>query len=104
MSPALIRCSACGCRTGHPVGAELVIDGGDLRHRCTVVVGHDASDLCQDLLGGFLLSGEPVRLVHALVAVLGVGAELAIHDGDLRHRWAVVVGHDHRSWRYDCCI
>jgi hypothetical protein len=33
-----------------------------------------------------------------------VGAELVIHDGDLRHRCTVVVGHDRRSWRYDCCI
>jgi hypothetical protein len=33
-----------------------------------------------------------------------VGAELAIHGGDLRHRWTVAVGHDRRSWRYDCCI
>jgi predicted esterase len=28
-----------------------------------------------------------------------VGAELVIDSGDLRHRWAVVVGHDRRSWR-----
>jgi hypothetical protein len=34
----------------------------------------------------------------------GVGAELAIHGGDLRHRWTVAVGHDRRSWRYHCCI
>jgi hypothetical protein len=34
----------------------------------------------------------------------GVSAELAIHGGDLPHRWAVVVGHDRRSWRYDCYI
>jgi hypothetical protein len=86
------------------VGAELLIDGGDLRHRCTVVVGHDASICVKIFWEASLLSGEPVRLVHALVAVLGVGAELAIHGGDLRHRWAVVVGHDRRSWRYDCCI
>jgi hypothetical protein len=33
-----------------------------------------------------------------------VGAELAIHGGDLRHHWTVVVGHDRRSWRYDCSI
>ena len=33
-----------------------------------------------------------------------VGAELAIHGGDLRHRGTVVVGHDRRSWRCDCCI
>jgi hypothetical protein len=33
-----------------------------------------------------------------------VGAELVIHGGDLRHRGPVVVGHDRRSWRYDCCI
>jgi hypothetical protein len=33
-----------------------------------------------------------------------VGAELLIHGGDLRHRWTVVVGHDRRSRRYDCCI
>jgi hypothetical protein len=33
-----------------------------------------------------------------------VGAELAIHGGDLRHRWTVVVRHDRRSWRYDCYI
>ena len=26
-----------------PVGAELVIRGGDLRRRCTVAVGHDVS-------------------------------------------------------------
>jgi hypothetical protein len=25
-----------------------------------------------------------------------VGAESVIHGGDLRHRWSVVVGHDHR--------
>jgi hypothetical protein len=35
---------------------------------------------------------------------LPVGAELAIHGGDLRDRGTVVVGHDRRSWRYDCCI
>jgi CBS domain-containing protein len=34
----------------------------------------------------------------------GVGAELAIHGGDLRDRWTAAVGHDRRSWRYDCCI
>jgi hypothetical protein len=33
-----------------------------------------------------------------------VGAELAIHGGDLRHLCPVAVGHDRRSWRYDCCI
>jgi len=33
-----------------------------------------------------------------------VGAELVIHGGDLRRRWAVAVGHDRRPWRYDCCI
>jgi len=33
-----------------------------------------------------------------------VGAELAIHDGDLRHRWAVAVGNDRRPWEYDCYI
>jgi len=33
-----------------------------------------------------------------------VGAELAIHGGDLRDRWTVAVGHDRRSWQYDCCI
>jgi hypothetical protein len=33
-----------------------------------------------------------------------VGAELVIHGGGLRHRWPVVVGHDRRSWRYNCCI
>ena len=31
-----------------------------------------------------------------------VGAELAIHGGDLKHCWTVAVGHDRRSWRYDC--
>jgi hypothetical protein len=34
---------------------------------------------------------------------LPVGAELAIHGGELRNRWTVTVGHDRRSWRYDCC-
>jgi hypothetical protein len=29
---------------------------------------------------------------------------LVIHGGDLRHRWMAVVGHDRRSWRYDCSI
>src|SRR5947209_930926 len=33
-----------------------------------------------------------------------VGAELAIHGGDVGHRGAVAVGHDRRSWRYDCYI
>jgi hypothetical protein len=33
-----------------------------------------------------------------------VGAELVIHGGDLRHHWMAVVGHDRRSWRYDCSI
>jgi site-specific DNA recombinase len=33
-----------------------------------------------------------------------VGAESVIHGGDLRHRWPVVVGHDRRSWLYDCFI
>jgi hypothetical protein len=33
-----------------------------------------------------------------------VGAEQVIRVSDLRHRWAVVVGHDRRSWRFDCCI
>jgi ABC-type transporter Mla maintaining outer membrane lipid asymmetry ATPase subunit MlaF len=32
------------------------------------------------------------------------GAGLVVHGGDLRHRWTVAVGHDRRSWRYDCCI
>lgn len=31
-------------------------------------------------------------------------AELLIHGGGLRHRRGVVVGHDRRSWRYDCSI
>jgi hypothetical protein len=34
----------------------------------------------------------------------GVGAELVIHGGDLRHRWTVTIGHDRLSWRYDCYI
>jgi hypothetical protein len=34
----------------------------------------------------------------------GVGAELVVHSGDLRHRWTVIVGHDRRPWRYDCYI
>jgi hypothetical protein len=33
-----------------------------------------------------------------------VGAEQLIHVSDLRHRWTVAVGHDRRSWRFDCCI
>jgi hypothetical protein len=36
--------------------------------------------------------------------VAGVGAELVIHGGDLRHRWTVTIGHDRLSWRYDCYI
>ena len=27
-----------------------------------------------------------------------MGAELVIHGRDLRHRWAVTVGRDHRPW------
>jgi hypothetical protein len=34
----------------------------------------------------------------------GVGAELAIHGGDLRHRWTVAFRHARGSWRYDYCI
>jgi hypothetical protein len=34
----------------------------------------------------------------------GVGAELVIHGGDLRYRWAVVIRHDRPLWHYDCCI
>jgi hypothetical protein len=33
-----------------------------------------------------------------------VGAEPVIHGGDLRRCLTVVVGHDRRSWRYDCSI
>jgi hypothetical protein len=43
-------------------------------------------------------------ILSALIRLL-VGAELAIHVGDLRHRWTVANrGHDRRSWRYDCYI
>jgi hypothetical protein len=38
-----------------------------------------------------------------LPELVPVGAELVIHAGDLRHRQTVVIGHDRRSWRYDCC-
>jgi len=31
-----------------------------------------------------------------------VGAELVIHRGDLRHCGMAFMGHDRRSWRYDC--
>jgi hypothetical protein len=47
---------------------------------------------------------DPFDEPHAVLAVQGVGAELAIHGGDLGHRWTAVVGHDRRSWRCDCCI
>jgi hypothetical protein len=33
-----------------------------------------------------------------------VGAELVIHGRDLRYRWTVTVGHDHRMWRFNCSI
>jgi hypothetical protein len=33
-----------------------------------------------------------------------VGAELVIHGGDLRYRWAAAVRHDRPPWHYDCCI
>ena len=43
-------------------------------------------------------------LWQARTKCLVVGAESAIHGGDLRHRGTVVIGHDRRSWRCDCCI
>ena len=41
---------------------------------------------------------------QAPLAPKRVGAEWAIHGGDLRHRWTVAVWHDRRSRRYDCSI
>jgi hypothetical protein len=37
-------------------------------------------------------------------SLMPVGAEQLIHNGDLRHRLRVAVGHDRRPWRYDCSI
>lgn len=44
--------------------------------------------------------------VTARVTTFGTvqGAELVIHGGDLRYRWAVVIRHDRPLWHYDCCI
>ncbi|HEY3689796.1 MAG TPA: hypothetical protein VGL46_05770 [Pseudonocardiaceae bacterium] len=44
------------------------------------------------------------RLTWPDRAILSTLTELAIHGGDLRHRWTVAVGHDRRSWRYRCCV
>ena len=76
--------------TSRAVGVTVLLSLGVL-HRC-----HGAS-----------LTGGPS---HAYIrssecrSQVGVGAELVIHGGDLRCRWTVVVVHDRRSWRYDCCI
>jgi hypothetical protein len=51
---------------------------------------------------GLLASRTAAKNVEILI--LRVGAERAIHGGDLRDRWTVAVGHDRRSWRYDWCI
>jgi hypothetical protein len=70
------------------VDAKPVIDGADPRHHWKWASG--------------MIAGVATRLLYLVFR--RVGAELAIHGGDLVHRWAVMVGQDRRSWRYDCCI
>ncbi|HXT43778.1 MAG TPA: hypothetical protein VN748_06630 [Pseudonocardiaceae bacterium] len=51
----------------------------------------------------YLIFLQLVNLLVAgsLVGIQGVGAELVIHGGDLRHRSVVILGHDHRPWPCD---
>jgi hypothetical protein len=61
---------------------------------------HQRSPSKPDRLG---LPNELSLLDDCAALTGGVGAELVIHGGDLRDPWTVVIGHDRRSWRYDCC-
>src|SRR6185312_16964266 len=49
-------------------------------------IGQDSIERCCELAGS--ISDQETELV---------GAELAIHGGDLGHRWVVMGGHDRRS-------
>jgi hypothetical protein len=59
--------------------------------------GQEAIEVPSRLSRALCCLNEKPRSVNAACSYEGVGAELAIHGGDLRDRWTVAVGHDRRS-------